>query len=75
MSPRTATFQYIYVNDVFYITESTNVHVCDSELGNLINKLEHDSVLAIECFDSNYMKLNEDKCHLLGVTIDKHLKF
>ena len=25
--------------------------------------LEHDSHLAIEWFESNYMKLNEDKCH------------
>ena len=67
-----------------------------------VNRLEHDSVLDIEWFESNYIRLNEDKCHfllsgykhemiianvgqsrilgsekqkLLGVTIDKHLKF
>ena len=39
--------------------------VCDSDLHNLIARLEHDSVLAIEWFESNYMKLNQDKCHLL----------
>ena len=47
----------IYINDLFYITESTNLcnyaddttfHACDSNLGNLINRLEHDSMLAIE---------------------------
>ena len=101
----------IYINDFFYITELTNVcnyaddtafHACDSDLENLINRLEPDSMLAIEWFESNYMKLNEDKCHillseykhemmfaksgwsrnwesetqkLLGVTIDKDLKF
>ena len=27
--------------------------------------MEHDSFLAMECFQNNYMKLNEDKCHLL----------
>ena len=27
--------------------------------------MEHDSFLAIEWFQNNYMKLNEDKCHLL----------
>ena len=27
--------------------------------------MEHDSHLAIEWFQSNYMKLNQDKCHLL----------
>ena len=49
--------------------------------------MKHDSVLAIEWFESNYMKLN-DLCKywaehdlgkwkekLLGVIIDKHLKF
>ena len=34
-------------------------------LGTLISRLEHDSHLAIEWFESNYMKLNQDKCHLL----------
>ena len=46
----------IYI-DLFYITESTNLcnydddtafNACDLVLGNLINRLEHDSVLAIE---------------------------
>ena len=27
--------------------------------------LEHDARIAIEWFESNYMKLNEDKCHFL----------
>ena len=27
--------------------------------------LEHDSSLAIEWFECNYMKLNEDKCHFI----------
>ena len=30
-----------------------------------MNRLEHDSCLAIEWFQNNSMKLNEDKCHLL----------
>ena len=39
---------------------------CDSDLHYLISKLEHDSVLAtIDWFEFNYMKLNQDKCHLL----------
>ena len=32
---------------------------------DLITRLEHDSLLAIEWFQANYMKLNEEKCHLL----------
>ena len=64
----------IYINDVLFLTENTNVcnyaddttfYACDSDLHNLISRLEHDSVLAIEWFECNYMKLNMDKCHLL----------
>ena len=39
---------------------------CDSDLHYLISKLEHDSALAtIDWFECNYVKLNQDKCHLL----------
>ena len=31
----------------------------------LIQRLQHDALLVIEWFDSNYMKLNTDKFHLL----------
>ena len=36
-----------------------------SDLESLIRKLEHDSMLATEWFESNYMKLNGDKFDLL----------
>ena len=64
----------IYLNDLFYLAESTEVcnfaddttfFACDKDLKTLISRLEHDSHLAIEWFESNYMKLNQDKCHLL----------
>ena len=64
----------IYLNDLFYIAESTNVcnfaddttfYACDKDVNSLINRLEHDSYLAIEWFENNSMKLNQDKCHLL----------
>ena len=38
---------------------------CDKDLKTLISTLEHDNHLAIEWFKSNYMKLNQNKCHLL----------
>ena len=64
----------IYLNDLFWINEQTEV--CnladdttffsgDVELNVLLKRLEHDSVLAIEWFESNYMKMNTDKCHLI----------
>ena len=64
----------IYLNDLFYIAESTDVcnfaddatfYACDRDVNSLINRLEHDSYLAIEWFENNSMKLNQDKCHLL----------
>ena len=64
----------IYLNDLFYIAESTNIcnfaddttlYACDEDVNSLINRLEHESYLAIEWFEINSMKLNQDKCHLL----------
>ena len=54
----------IYINDLFHITEMTNTcnyaddttfHACDSsDLESLIQRLEHDSVLAIYNHITNY---------------------
>ena len=64
----------IYINDLYYMTELTDVcnfaddarfHACNSSLKDLVNRLEHDTNLAIEWFDCNCMKLNEDKCHVI----------
>ena len=35
------------------------------DLKSLITRLEHDVALVIEWFESNYMMLNQDKCHFL----------
>ena len=57
-------YMYIYINDLFYITELTNVcnnsdgtafHACDLDISTLLNILEHDSMLTLEWFKSNYM--------------------
>ena len=67
-------FFNIYLNDLLYLAESTNVcnfaddtafYACDRDLNYLINRLEHDSYLENEWCEKNYMKLNQDKCHLL----------
>ena len=64
----------IYINDLFWVNDNTDVcnyaddttfHACDADIESLLQKLEHDSLLALEWFDNNYMKLNSDKCHLL----------
>ena len=64
----------IYINGLFYLTELTDVcnyvddttfHACDSNLDDLIRKLEYDSIRAIGWFENNYMKLDQDKCQFL----------
>ena len=64
----------IYLNDLFYLAESTEVcnfadnktfFACDKDLKTFISRLEHDSQIATEWFERNYMKLNQEKCHLL----------
>ena len=64
----------IYLNDLFFLTETTTVcnfaddttfFVCDLDLNSLLVNLEHDASLAMEWFEYNYMKLDNDKCHLI----------
>ena len=64
----------IYIHDLVYLNELTGVrnyadgtafHACDSNLEDVIRRSEHDPMLAIEWFESNYIKLNQDKLHLL----------
>ena len=64
----------INLNDLFYLSECTQVcnfvddttfYACDKDFSSLISRLEHDSLLAIEWFENNNMKLNQEKCHLL----------
>ena len=64
----------IYINDLFWLGEQTelcgwaddtSLHACDKSLESLILRLEHDALIIMEWFDSNCMKLDADKCHLL----------
>ena len=64
----------IYLNDLFLVNKNTDVcnfaddttiYSCDQDLRTVIRNLEHDSLLCLEWFECNYMKLNADKCHLL----------
>ena len=57
----------IYLNDIVMINEysevcnladDTTFHHTNTDLDDLIKQLEHDSHLALEWFESNYMKLN-----------------
>ena len=53
----------IYIKDLFYLTEMTDV--CNYADDTTFHPCEHDEVLAIEWFELNYMMLTQDKCHFL----------
>ena len=57
----------IYINDLSFTLEKVDVcnYADDTDLPNLLYFIEHDTHIAIEWFESNYMKLNKDKCHFL----------
>ena len=59
------------ITQVCNFADDTTFYVCDRYLNTLINRLEHNTALAAEWFESNFMKLNQDKCHLL-VSGHKH---
>ena len=64
----------IFINDIFYLVNDTEVcnyaddttlYVGDKSLRTVLLKLEKDTLLLSEWFSDNFMKLNEEKSHLL----------
>ena len=64
----------IYLNDLFFALidievcnfgDDTTSFVCDLDLNTTLNRLEENSAIALTWFETNYMKLNSNKCHLL----------
>ena len=53
------------MTNVCNYADVTKFHACGSDLESLVQRLDYDSMLATEWSESNYMKLNGDKCHLL----------
>ena len=45
--------------------DNTTFHACDMDLENFARRLEHGSMVAIELFEINYIKLNQDKCNFI----------
>ena len=64
----------IYLDDLFFALEDTDIcnfadditpYVFDLDLNTTLNKLGKNSAIALTWFETNYMKLNSDKCHQL----------
>ena len=64
----------LYLNDLFYFADFTEFcnfgddktyHACDNDPNSLIIRLEHDSFLAIEYFQTNNIKLKKKNVTVL----------
>ena len=64
----------IYINDIFYFIAEGNIenyadgntpYAIDTNTKAVINTFETDASTVMKWCNDNYMKLNEDKCHLL----------
>ena len=45
--------------------DDATLYACKSDLDTIINRLATDSSILAKWFSENYMKLNEEKCHLM----------
>ena len=50
-------FMLLNLRTLAIYADDTTFHPCDSDICSLVKRLEHDSLLAVEWFESNYMKL------------------
>ena len=67
-------FFNIFINDLFLqiakvdicnYADGTTLFASDRDINRVISRLETDSAMSSKWFYDNYMKLNEDKCHLI----------
>ena len=59
------------MTQVCNFADDTTFYVCDKDLNTFINRLEHCTALADERFVNDFMKLNQDNCHV-PVSEHKH---
>ena len=52
--------------DVCSFVDDTKFFACDSDFKRLKEFLQHDKKVAIEWFENNCIKLNENNCYLLA---------
>ena len=67
----------IDINDMFMgltdtevcnYADDTTLYACNKSLQNVVNSLERDTQKIITWFPDNYMRLNEEKCHLMTIS-------
>ena len=64
----------VFINDIFWSThrtkicnyaDDTTIFACHPDLDTIIKQLEEDSSVIVKWFSDNFLKLNDDKCHMI----------
>ena len=64
----------VFVNDIFWFShrtkicnyaDDTTIFACHPDLNTIVTQLEEDSSVLVKWFSDNFLKLNDDKCHLM----------
>ena len=64
----------VFINDIFLFVnktkicnyaDDTTIYACHTDPNTIIKNLEADGSILANWFSSNFMKLNDDKCHLM----------
>ena len=64
----------IFINDMFYLVgeaeicnyaDDSTIYACDTTIELVIDKLEKHSFEIASWYSNNFMKLNEEKCHVM----------
>ena len=58
-------FMFVTDGRICNYADDTSIYVCDDNHENDFNKLKSETLILSEWFQNNYMKLNDDKCHLM----------
>ena len=50
-------FYFLEQTGAINYADDANLYACDMDLGNLMRRLEHDSLIVIEWFECNYIEV------------------
>ena len=74
LNPELSSYFNIFINNFFYLVKGTEIYnyaddttifACGSDMCSILKSHEEDASLLSLWFENNYMKMNEDKSHLL----------
>ena len=55
--------------------DATTIYACGHNIENVIRHLENDALKITEWFPNYFMKLNEDRCHLMSFGVKEIMKY